>query len=237
MKKFSGVVYLAFTLAAFGQIPTSAEGGQRHPKPLTARIDHFDITDAILRDSLSVLSLKKVDGLHLGFEELLRKSIQDDPWSLNTRFTLHLANKNLREILDAICLSDIRYTWAEDGDSINIYPRDAANDSTYLLNLWIDKIRVVTIPDPDQALTPLSKLFPAQQVGYAGFSLGDNSYARAWTEDFQRLTVRQYINRIAEHMGSETSWVWQGGTNERMFTFVKRGFSSEPRKTSLQSNQ
>jgi hypothetical protein len=95
------------------------------------------------------------------------------------------------------------------------------------LNLRIDKIIVNGIPDPDQALTPLSKLFPEQQVGYAGSGLGENTYAEPWTAVFDHLTVRQFIDRIAEHMGPRTSWVWQGGKNERMFTFLKGGFHTQ----------
>jgi hypothetical protein len=49
------------------------------PMPLDARIGRFEVTDAILRDGLSELSLKNVDGLHLGFEEIIRDRIQDDP--------------------------------------------------------------------------------------------------------------------------------------------------------------
>jgi hypothetical protein len=32
-------------------------------------------------------------------------------------------------------------------------------------------------------------------------------------------------------MGPRTSWVWQGGQNERMFTFLKGGFHTEPPKS------
>jgi hypothetical protein len=95
------------------------------------------------------------------------------------------------------------------------------------LNLRIPRIAVNGIVNPDQALTPLSKLFPQQQVGYFGPGLGDNTYAKAWTTALENLTVRQFINRIAEHMGPQTVWVWEGGEGERMFTFFKGGFRSQ----------
>jgi len=53
---------------------------------------------------------------------------------------------------------------------------------------------------------------------------GDTSYAEPWSTVLERLTERQFINRIAEHMGNNTVWVWQGGKDERMFTFFRRGF-------------
>lgn len=195
--------------------------------PLDIRVQRFDVVDAILRDALSELSLKNIDGLHLGFEEIIRDKIQSDPRALNPHFSLHLENKTVREIIDALCRSDARYTWSEDAASINIYPRVTADDPSYLLNLWIDRIVVNDIPDPDQGLTPLSRRFPEQQVGYFGPGLGDNTYSEPLTATFEHQTARQFVNRIAEHMGPRTSWVWQGGKEERMFTFLKGGFHTE----------
>jgi len=192
--------------------------------PLEARIEHFDVADGILREGLSKLSLANVEDLHLGFEEIIRDRIQDDPRVLNPHFSLHLEGTTVRQILDALCRSDQRYTWSEDGNSINVYPRNTRDDSSYLFNLRIDRITVNDVPDPNQGLTPLSKLFPEQQIGYFGTGLGDNRYPAPWTAVFERLTVRQFIDRIAEHMGPRTSWVWEGGKNERMFTFLKEGF-------------
>ena len=212
---------------AFGQDPHSLQSTEGRAKAaLEARVSFFDVRYAILRDGLSDLSLKNVDGLHLGFEEIIRDDIRDDARALSTHFSLHLENKSVRQILDALCQSDPRYTWSEDAASINVYPRAAKQDPSYLLNLRIDRIAVADIPDPDEALTPLSKLFPEQQVGYFGPGLGDNTYSESWTAVFEHLTVRQFINRIAEHLGSRTSWVWGGGRQERMFTFLKGGFQT-----------
>ncbi len=229
MRILSAFVYtlLAFAASAFGQALPSDQTRQVAINPLDVRLDHFDVTDAILRDGLSELSMKNVKGLHLGFEEIIRDKIQDDPRAQSPHFSLHLQGKAVREVLDELCRSDMRYTWSEDGFTTNVYPRATADDPSYLLNLFIDKLVVSNIPDPDQALTPLSKLFPEQQVGYSGPGLGDNTYSEPWTAVFGRLTVRQFIDRLAEHMGPQTSWVWQGGKDERMFTFLKGGFHTQ----------
>ena len=47
--------------------PVTTEG--RAKAALEARVSFFDVRDVILRDGLSDLSLKNVEGLHLGFEE------------------------------------------------------------------------------------------------------------------------------------------------------------------------
>jgi hypothetical protein len=227
MKARSWLAVIALLLAAFAfgqklQNPPRTEIPAK--SPLEARIGRFNVRDAVLRDGISELSLQSIDGLHIGFEEIIREKIQVDPRNLSAHFSVHLEDKSVRQILDALCELDTRYTWSEDKASVNVYPRATMQDPSYLPNFAIDHIEVNGIPDPDQALTPLSKLFPEEQVGYSGAGLGDNTYAEPWTSTFQRLTVRQFINRIAEHMGPQTSWVWQGGKEERMFTFLKGGF-------------
>jgi hypothetical protein len=216
------LVTLVFAQETQGRLDN--QGAAR--SPLDARIARFDLTDAILRDCLSELSLKNIGGLHLGFEEIIRGKIQDDPRNLNPHFSLHLRDRSVREVLDALCESDARYIWTQDAASINVYPQMTIRDSAYLLNLRIDRLAVQAIPDPDQGLTPLSKMFPNQQIGYFGSGLGDNTYEGPWTTVFELLTVRQFINRLAEHMGPRTSWVWEGGRDERMFTFLKGGFNT-----------
>lgn len=197
----------------------------RNP-PLEVVVDRFDVSDSILRVGLSELSLKGIEGLHLGFEEILRDKIQDDPRKANSHFSLHLEKKKVRQIIEALCDSDGRYTWSEAGASVNVYPRAIKDDPSYLFNLRIGHIELTAVPDPDQALTPLSKLFPDQQIGYFGPGLGNNAYSEPWNATFDNITVRQFIDQIAEHMGSRTSWVWEGGRQERMFTFLTGGFNT-----------
>jgi len=189
-------------------------------------VDRFDVSDVILRDGLSELSLKGIDRLHLGFEEIIQDKIQDDPRKVSSHVSLHLEIKKVREIINALCDADGRYTWSEDGASVNIYPRAAKDDPSYLFDLRIEHIELSAVSDPEQALTPLSKLLPHQQIGYFGPGLGDDTYTEPWNTVLERLTVRQFIDRIAEHMGPRTTWIWQGGKQERMFTFLKGGFNT-----------
>jgi len=129
----------------------------------------------------------------------------------------------VRDIVDTLCQFDSRYTWSSDGSSINVYARAVVADPTYFLNREFEKLSLKDIPDPGQALTPLAKQFPNEQIGYVQIG-GDNRYAQPWTVDFEHLTIRQFMNRIAEHAGSQTVWIWRGGKDSRMFTFLKGGF-------------
>jgi len=215
-----------FVAPIFGQVLPSGYSRSESPKPpLDFKVQHFDVDDAILRDGLSELSQKNIDGLHLGFEEAIREKFEDDPREQNAHFSLHLSDKTVREILDTLCKSDGKYAWSADQSSINVYPRVSIDDPEYLLGLQIDQISLKNIPNPDQALPELLNKFPAHQVGYSQVG-GDNSYPEPWTVSFSHLTVRQFINRISEHMGQRTSWIWRGGKDSRLFTFLPGLFKS-----------
>lgn len=225
MKNTFNIIAIPLVMFAFTQL-SLGELSKKHTSneiPLNARIDHFDITDGVMRDALSELSTKLINHIHLGFEEITRNKIQDDPRASGPHFSLHVKDRTVAELLDKFCKLDSRYIWSADGITINIYPRDA-NDKSYLMNLWIRKIDIKDVPDPNQALTPLAKLFPQQQIGYIGIGVANNTYPAPWTARFEQLTVRQFINRITEHIGPETSWIWQGGQHERLFTFLEGGF-------------
>jgi len=224
MRKPMTLLFLSLVLVAGGvsQVALGVKEQDSTQRLLERKISRFEVVDALLRDGISELSLTNIEGLHLGFEEIIRDKIQDDPRTSTAHFSLHLEEPTLGQVLDALCQKDPRYIWSVDGSSINVYPRAAANEPSYLLDQRIQQIRLSGVPDPGQALTLLSRLFPDQQIGY--FGGGDYSYAEPWTTVLERLTVRQFINRIAEHMGNNTVWVWQGGKDERMFTFFRHGF-------------
>jgi hypothetical protein len=132
----------------------------------------------------------------------------------------------VRQIIDSLCNYDSRYIWSWDTGTINIYPKSTIGDNTYLLNRSLERIVVNGIPDPGEGLTFLDKQLPPprEQLGYAGTG-GDASYGAPWTTEFDHLTVRQFINRLTEHVGSRTSWVFYGSKRERLFTFLKGGFN------------
>jgi len=214
-----GSLFVFLSLLAFGRvIPTEQGKAQPITPPLDRKVERFDLKDGIFRDGIAELTSIPRTDLHIGFEEIIRDKIQDDPSTKNPHFSIHLENQTLRTILNALCSSDARYTWSTDGLSINVYPRATVGNSSYFFNRKLESISLTDIPDPGQALTPLSRQLPDEQVGYSQLG-GDISYAKPWSVVLEHVTVRQFANRITEHIGARTSWVWQGGIDERMFTF------------------
>jgi hypothetical protein len=188
--------------------------------PLTRIVENFDLADKTLMDGIAQLSTAQ-DHLHIGVEHILRDKHSDSPVP-DVRFSLHLKHPTVRYILDTLCKFDARYTWSVDHLSINIYPRSTAGDHEYLLNQELRQISLDDVPDADQTLTPLARQLPREQLGYVQAG-GDVTYLEPWKATFHDLTVRQFINRVAEHLGPSSSWIFQGSKDERMFTFQKGG--------------
>ncbi|MCU1284247.1 MAG: hypothetical protein JWO13_597 [Acidobacteriales bacterium] len=198
------------------QNPAPASSPSNTP-PLALRIKRFEVKEKTLPQAIAELTHLPAD-LHLGLEELPRANM-NDPRDTSIQFSMLLQNKTIKQILEAICDADKRYTWSVDQSTINVYPLSIAEERDYLLNLKIRAISINDISHPEEALTPLAQLMPTRQIGYMGLS-GNNEYPSKWSADFNDITVKQFINRIAEHMGSKGFWVYQGTERERFFTFL-----------------
>lgn len=189
-------------------------------------LDHkvavFDLIDATVIDGFSKLSAEPIPGLHLGIEEILRARWSDLP-PPSVKFSLKVKNATVRVILDALCERNDRYQWSSDGATINVFPRDSLGDTTSFLNKKILQLELSGVPNSEQALTPLARLLPDEQLGYAGVG-GDSSYAQEWTTKFEDVTVRQFINRISEHIGPRGGSILNGSSEQRFFFFFKFGF-------------
>jgi hypothetical protein len=116
--------------------------------------------------------------------------------------SLNLHDVTVRDILDTLCKSDHRYTWSTDGTSVNVYPRKTVGDSLYLLNRQLDSIALRNINGPTDALTPLMKLLPGEQLGYAGIGPINNDYPEPWNAVFNHLTVRQLTTCFCRWVGT-----------------------------------
>jgi hypothetical protein len=215
------LLVLVVSVHASGQ-RTELESIKVNVSALTHTVAHFDVTDSTLVEALSKLSLQRVDGLHLGIEEILRQSVFEAP-DQSVRFSLNLEDATVGDIVEKLCQFDSRYTWSTDGSMINVYPRQIVEDPAYLLNREIERIALDNTTEPYQALTPLAKLFPTEQIGYAGIGIAA-PYPEPWSAVFERLTVRQLMNRIAEHSGPRGGWIWQGSKDQRFFWFFQFGF-------------
>src|SRR6266481_6044385 len=226
MKTAGRLAALLFVLTTFnyGQATSVSIEDSPSTPALSNRLAHFDLTDATIIDALSKLSDEPIAGLHLGIEEIIQEKSTEPP-DRSIRFSLSLHNTTVREIIDSLCKSNRRYIWSVDGSSVDVYPRETDGNSSYLPNRELDSIALKNINGPPDALTPLMKLLPDEQLGYAGIGMGiNNDYPEPWNAVFNKLTVRQLMNRLSEHNGPLGGWIWSGYRGQRFFAFFERGF-------------
>ena len=215
------LLVVSLRIPASGQT-TETQTGNQNASALGHILAHFDVTDSTVIEALSKLSLERIAGLHLGIEEILLERFSA-PRDRSVRFSLNLTNASVRDVMEKLCQLDSGYSWSIDGSVINIYPREVVSESAYLLNREIGRIALDNTTYPSDTLTPLVKLFPTEQIGYAGVG-GGNPYPEPWSVVFERLTVRQLMNRTAEHFGAEAGWIWSGSKDQRFFFFFQFGF-------------
>ncbi len=228
MKAFLVVSLLSVMLDVRGSCQVTRGGEDadaRVKQSLKQTLRHFGVKAASFRDGVSRLSSMPVVTLHLGFEEIFRPKFEELDRTI--LFSLSLENSTVNDVLDALCTSDSRYTWSTDGSSINIYPRATIGDPKYLPNLRLARIAIANVSDPYRVLDPLMGLLPGEQLGYMHLGPGDTSYAEPWTVAFEHVTVRQLMNRVAEHMGPRSSWILQGTAQDRFFSFEKGAFYTQ----------
>jgi hypothetical protein len=224
MKVARGVALLLilFAAAKAGQTGSVLTYDSPTTSALSHKVAHFDMKDATLVDALSKLSLEPIAGLHLGIEEIIREN-RSEVADRSVRFSLTLHDESVRDILDTLCKSDNRYTWSTDGSSVNVYPLEIIDNSSYLLNRKLDSIALENINSPSDALNSLMRLLPGEQLGVA--QVGPyNGYPESWTASFSHLTVRQLMNRLSEHDGPCGGWIWSGFVGQRFFAYFERGF-------------
>lgn len=216
------ILFLAVGLNGASQTGTkfgqsfSAIQANSSPPVLDIPISHFELTNGTLFDGLSRLSSEPIP-LQLGFEEVLKQH-DNDIGNPEPRFSIKLDHATVRAILDSLCSRDSRYVWSTDELIINVYPRAVKDDPSYLLNRKISSIEFDSLIDPYQALTPIARHFPTEQVGYRHLG-GDVRYPIPLSVKFDNLTVRQIINRVTAHLGPQGGWTFFGSKQNRWFTF------------------
>jgi len=193
---------------------------------LNYEISAFDLNNETIEVGLKRLASRSA-AFAMGFEHEL-KSKQTDPPIQDPRLTLHLTATTVREALDAMCHADGRYTWSTDDAFVNVYPIKTISDASYLMNRRLEKLDLKELTDIQQGLLAIVNQLPTpkEQVAIAQIGIGvDDAYPpEPWTTSYEKLTVRQAINRLVRHMGERSSWAFTGSADFRALAFDKRGF-------------
>src|SRR6516165_1142211 len=220
------LLILSFSLVHEGRRPETPVKVTPVEFVLNYEISAFDLNNETIEVGLKRLASRSA-AFAMGFEHELKSKQTDTPIE-DPRLTLHLTATTVREALDAMCYADGRYTWSTDDTFVNVYPIKTRSDASYLMNRRLEKLDLKELTDIQQGLLAIVNQLPPprEQVAIAEIGIGlDDAYPpEPWTTSYEKLTVRQAINRLVRHMGERSSWAFTGSTDFRAFAFDKRGF-------------
>ena len=216
-------------------LPLAAAGQESIRTAVMVRLD-AKIPDFFLNEDSIFIGVRMLNKPNLqigfGFEEVLARKAADQPVPY-PKISVKLKNPSTREALDAMCAADRRYTWSVDGLTVNVYPSAISTEPGYLLNRQLAQLQIHNITDIDQGLFAIPRQLPGplEQIAHAQIG-GDASFPEEpWSLSLSDVTVRQAINRLVEHMGSSSSWIFGGSDEFRKFAFYREGF--HPRSIGL----
>ena len=196
-----------------GPVPT------RESAFLEANLSEFEVHKQTLLEALLKLARGPAP-FGFGFEKILKEKLSD-PEIPDPALSLELQNKSVREILDALCQADQRYTWSVDGTTVDVYPRAVTSDKSYLLNRELPKLELKNATDVQDGLLAISRQLPPpkEQIAIAQAGGADPYPPDPWTVTFENVTVRKVVNRLTEHGGRCGYWIFGGARDFRAFGF------------------
>lgn len=220
--KHASLLFALLLTAVWSSVVSAQQpNGQDAPedKFLNTNVPEFEMTGENLLDGLRKLA-HSPEPFGFGFEIPLKRRFAD-PDLADRRFDLRLQNKTIREILDALCEADPRYTWSTDEGTVNVFPRAIINDDQYLLNLKLDKLELKNATNVDDGLFAIAHQLPPpfEQVAHMQLNGDDRYPPEPWTVAYQNLTVRQVVNRLAAHGDACSQWTFGGAMDFRAFAF------------------
>lgn len=186
---------------------------------LGARVPEFRLHNQTLLDALWQLARGPAP-FGFGFEHVLQRTLKGPPVPKRL-LTLHLEHATVRQILDALCRADPRFTWSTDGATVDVYPRDVVGDPSYLLNRRIPIFALRDARRVEDGLFAIPRQLPppTEQVAVSQVGGSDPYPPTPWNLTLKDVTVRQVVNRLAAHGGVCAVWIFGGAEDFRAFGF------------------
>jgi hypothetical protein len=230
MKNQVAATVMSLSLLLLPRLTAEQESNEPNAKisPLDAKIPDFALDNRSILIGIEMLN-RQGEGISFGFEEILAVKHIDPPIPY-PKITVQLASPSTRQVLDALCAADPRYTWSVDGSTVNVFPRSTVTDLKYLLNRKLAEFRLDGITQIDEGLFAIADQLPGplEQIAHAQIG-GDATYpTKPWSVTFKNLTVRQAVNRLVEHMDTSSAWIFGGSDEFRYFAFYRNGFYVSP---------
>lgn len=194
--------------------------------PFQQVVPSINLNNQTLIDGLAQLNATTSAAFSVEFP--LGRSINAPAPPLRT-LNLTIGSGTLTHMLDELCNVDKTFSWRRIDGTVNVFPRDSAQDKSYLFNQTLATVKYAGAPDAQKAVfqTVAQLTGPKQQIAIlqSGISI---AFARPWTASFKNITVREAIDRIAQQLGPTYGWQFGGGNDFRVITFHQRLMAKPP---------
>ncbi|MFI5175756.1 MAG: hypothetical protein ACHQKY_12910 [Terriglobia bacterium] len=211
-------------------------GGILNSTPVAA-VDPFekDIGIFELHEQTFLDGLAKLNGMtDFGFSvELILKPSLSSPNPENPRFSGRIDNATLRQALIWLFQLDKRYTWTEDKDMINVFPKEKMEGGEgYFVNRRIPYIEYVNVKSWSDAVFFSVGQLPGRKEQIAIQLVGPKpDFPKPMTSHYTNISVREAFNVIARQCGKGWGWVLRGTALDfRLITFHQRLLPSQASK-------
>jgi hypothetical protein len=228
-----GILQALWLVSAQAQAQTQ-ERSSIPADPFEMRVPSIQLTDQSIVDG--VASLSRSTNIAYSVEFPLGPTISTAAPPLKL-ITAAIPQASVRQMLDELCNLDPTFTWMRRGNDANILPRDLANDPRYLLNRSLESVRLSEVQSAQQAVVSMVDQLsgPREQIAILQSGVALN-FAQPWTERLHNITVREFLDEVARHLGPTYGWQFGGATDFRVITFHQR-LAPKPRRDEQKSGQ
>lgn len=204
------VAILALTASAV------LHGSQTRKQPkqsiLKLHVDSFKLNNVDMEEALRQLRRKDYTRIIIGFEKIPSRADQQEP-----RISLDLTHTTVGAVLEQICKTDQRYTYAVINNALlNVFPRGPRTDSQNLLNIRVRRFSVHGAHTTEGVIRNIADFAPelreylqrkrneyyAKQGVSPGVSPGASMSGNRTPEfnlELRNMTVREILNAIVLH--------------------------------------
>jgi hypothetical protein len=196
---------------------------QEKPDPFERIIPSFQLNRQNIFEA--VAKLNESTGIVVSVERVLDAK---DAKNVDSEFTATIAGGKPSAVLNEICDLDARYTWARDGNLVNIFPRRVVGDREYLFNRKIPVLQLKDATDAPSAALDAVRALPGPTAQLIVLEFGKLDFEKPWTTTIEDINLRQAINRIAEHLCATCGWQLSGTTETPTIMFYRRLQTSAP---------
>jgi|SRR5208282_1288685 len=203
---------------ALGSLLYARDVASQSNDPFNRKIAGFQLKNETVLDAMDKIAAQTE--LSMSVELTLRPKLTDREPDY-PRFSQLVPPARLSDSLDLLCAMDRRFAWTRYKDTINIYPRpSAAAGESYFMNRKLPRVVLKQEFDPAQAVFQAINQLPGKKEQIAFMQAGGSpGFSSPWNVDFKGISVREFLDEVAQNLGKGYGWTLSGSEEFRVIRF------------------